>query len=759
MRQAMKKILLVSAVVFGLLYSAWAYSLGGPVGNNPKPIPSNALGDSWQAPVIGYGLPGDENAPKNLGEEYRRNTPVMYYAEDASFLDFFGSNGVVAVDGAFTIMNNLTNVSSYSASLSEFPLESRHINFQAQALGLFDLKSFTLGALMEQIGLADPVRYVWTLHDRFHVTPGPACPANMEYLVVQRNFDFVSSPLNQLQYSPYINDTLYSYQIIEFCTGPNPLALAEPFSVDPLADIDSPVASFAIGYGDFYTSLTRDDVAGLRYLLETNNINFETATPGALLETTNFGSTNIIQNLDLGVLLTAAFTNDPTTLVTLFPNLVITSVTTNFQTICTPNVVSTIKNNTGSPIGSPPIFVVTTNGFNCVFQPTYIYTFGNVITNSFSTTTVATNMTISFGQRIGAPFGSPLTTNTTITTITLTNPPSGSYFLVPPGDCGLIIVQTNSGNNGVIRTTNVLTTATNANGFVDSQSIITSFTNRQFLAQPVICGTVAASTGLYPGIENMKFVKSSFDSLLGQFFQPITNNYTMVFVTNSQAMLQHFQRVVTTPDFTFSAADLVPGPGVIPSVPTFQRNLNFDQANVLPGLAGPGVITPSTTITFNKVGPVFFNETVLDNVLDGTPYFTETPGGDVSDLFYLAYFVWASYDGTTNAPVVYPDGASIDNLGNMILVQISPPPPVLSNGTKGISYPTTTFTATGGAFSPPFTWSAPGGLPPGLSIVSNPDNTATLSGTPTQSGTFDFILQLTDSLSRSVQWNYSIIIQ
>ena len=33
------------------------------------------------------------------------------------------------------------------------------------------------------------------------------------YLVVQRNFDFISSPLNQLQYSPYINDTLYSYYI------------------------------------------------------------------------------------------------------------------------------------------------------------------------------------------------------------------------------------------------------------------------------------------------------------------------------------------------------------------------------------------------------------------------------------------------------------------------------------------------------------------------------------------------------------------
>ena len=755
MRQVMKIILLMGAVVFGLLPSAWAYTLGGPPGNNPKPIPSNALGDSWQQPVIGYNLPGDLNGPKNLGEEYRRNTKVMYYAYDASFLDFFGSNGIVAVDGAFTIMNSLTNVSSYSANLSEFPIESRHVNFQAQALGLFDLKSFTLGALMEQVGLADPVRYVWTLHDRF-LPPGTTCQAGgEEYLVVQRNFDFVSSPLNQVQYSPYINDTLYSYQIIEDCTGPNPLALAEPFSVDPLADVSSPVASFAIGYGDFYTSLTRDDVAGLRYLLATNNINFETVSPGALLETTNLSSTNVIQNLDLGVLLASAFTNDPVTLVGLFPNLIITSVTTNFQTVCTPNIVSTIKNNTGAPLGSPPVFVITTNGFNCVFQPVYTYSFGNVITNSFSTRTIATNVTISFGQKIGAPAGT-LATNVTVKSIILTNTPSGSYFLIPPGACGLNINFNTGITTGITRTTNILTTATNANGFVDSQSVVTSFTNRQFLGQLVICGTEANSTGLYEGIESMKFVKSSFDSLLGQFFQPITNNYTMVTVTNSQAILQHFQRVVTTPDFTLSAADLVLGPAAIPGVPTFQRNLNFDQSNVLPGLAGPGVINPATTITFNKVGPVFFNTTL--GTLDGTPFFTETPGGDITDSFFSEYFVWASYDGTTNAPVVYPNGASIDSLGNMIFVQVSPPPPILPNGTKGTTYPATTFTATGGAFSPAFTWTATG-LPPGLSIVSNSNSTATISGTPTQSGVFDFTLQMTDSLGRSVQFNYTITIQ
>ena len=63
------------------------------------------------------------------------------------------------------------------------------------------------------------------------------------------------------------------------------------------------------------------------------------------------------------------------------------------------------------------------------------------------------------------------------------------------------------------------------------------------------------------------------------------------------------------------------------------------------------------------------------------------------------------------------------------------------------------FTATGGSFSPPFTWSATG-LPASMTLSPG----GTLAGTPTQSGTFDFTVQLTDSLSRSVQWNYSIII-
>ncbi len=758
----MKTILLAGMVMFGLLHSAGAFSLAGPVGNG---------GDGYQSPVIGYGPPTSAVGPKNLGEEYRRNTPILYYAFNANFLDFFGSNGVVAVDASFAIMNSLTNVSSYSTDLSEFPLDSRHFNYEAQALGLFDLKSFTLNLLVEQMGLADPVEWTWTLHDRF-LPGGGTCPIDEEYLVVQRNFDFFSTPLNQLQYSPYVNDTLYSYQITENCTGGNPLALAVPVPVDLLADVSSPVASsFNIGWGDFYTGLTRDDVAGLRYLLKTNNINMESVVPNATVTaiTTNFlsqisfpvnaNSPSGYGTFNLSALQAASRTNDPATLQLLFPGVIVATSSNYLSVVATPIVTATLKNINGAPIGTAPKLVITTNGYTYSPQTNYVTTFANIVTNHFKINPTAILQTITVAPASGAPLGSPSITNIKTSVITLTNTTAGDYYTLSPDMCPQNLVKVLYTN--VVTTTNVLTavntnivTSSNTTTFSYSQSLVTTFTNYVFQANPVDCTQVTNGPALYQGIENVKFIKTSYDSLLGQFFQPITNNYTMVAVVNSQARLQKLQRVVTVPDFIIDAQDLANGPAGIPVVSVWQRNLDFDTANVLPGLAGPGTITPSTTFTFNKSGPVFFN-TPLDS-MDGTPYFTQTPGGNGTNiLYYGQYFVWASFDGTTNTPVVYPNGTSIDNLENQVFVQVLPTS--LPVGSKGVAYPATNFTATGGAFSPPFTWSLAfgSGMPAGMSLSS----TGTLSGTPTQSGTFDFILQLTDSLSRSVQWNYSIIIQ
>lgn len=777
MRQLIKRFSWVGLLVLSL-QGAWAFSFGGPIGNNPNPSGGAGVqGDAWQSAVIGYGLPGDVNAPKNWAEEYRRNVPILYYACDVNFQDFFGSNGVAAVDSAFAILNSLTNVDNYSSDLSEFPLETRHLNYQAQALGLFDLKSSTLGLLVEQLGLADPVRYDWTLHDRIHVSPGPACPLNMEYFVVQRNFDVMTTPFNQIPYSPYVNDTLYSYIVEEFCTGPNPLALTAPFSVDPLADTFSPVASYvSIGltYGQFYTGLTRDDVAGLRYLLSTNNVNTESPPANTLLQNTNFNNQQLLQTADLGALLSSAQTNPPATLAALFPGLVLGNSSVYFTVATNPIVVSYFTNYFGEPAGTPPHLIVATNGFVIVPVTNYATGFGNVVittnyfANSYRTNTKARLVTVNVGTLNGAPLGSPLVTNTSVQYITLTNVPTGDYYLIPPGTCGFNFVSPQPSGypiEQVTATTNIITQATNSAGFFFSQSLVVFATNHIFVVNP--CTFTAGASGLYQGIGRMQFVHADFDSLIGQFFQPITNTVSLVSVTNSQAVKQTFQRVITTPDFLFTAADIAAGPNN-PSPPNpynslGDRGLTFDQTHAGLGLAGPGLITPPMSITFNKVGPVYFNYTSLGILMDGTPYFTETPGTDGTDFYYTFYFVWASYDGSTNDPVVYPDGMSIQNLENEILVQIAPTS--LADATNHVAYTPVTFTATGGAFTynPAPTWtssslpSAPpsSGLPPGMSLSSG----GTLSGTPTQSGTFDFYVIMTDALGRSVQWFYSINIR
>jgi len=150
---------------------------------------------------------------------------VIYYGFDQNFAGFFGVNGEQAVDGAMAVLNNaftnnplgqyLTNgVDSCSSNLVEFPLQSQSQNYSATILGLLDLKSQTLAVMMEQLGLADAIRYVWVLHNRYQ-TSGAAlpCPYGMIYLVTMRNFDIMASPLNQLQYSMYVNGELYTYSI------------------------------------------------------------------------------------------------------------------------------------------------------------------------------------------------------------------------------------------------------------------------------------------------------------------------------------------------------------------------------------------------------------------------------------------------------------------------------------------------------------------------------------------------------------------
>ena len=768
------------------LPASWAFSLNGPVG--PGAVGQDS---SWEIQALGFNTLSDLNpisvdfgvfdGPKNLGEEYRCTAPVMYYACDATFLDYFGMSGMTAVEQAFAVLNNLTNVDNFSSDLSEFPLQSQAINYTAQAWGLIDMKSMTLTLLMEQLGLADAIRYTWVLHDRYQPR-STTCPSNTLYLVVSRNFDLLTSmPAGNAQfYSPYVNNTLYTYKVFEYCIAvppPTPLlAAAVAENVDPAEEyMNAPVAS-GVGIdaegvggangrlyqGGYYTGLTRDDVQGLRYLYSTNNINFEPSAGGSVLISSvstgggGLGPPFVLYTSNYTAFASLALTNDPVTLATFYPGLIVTSSSNYPVVIHTPNIVAYFTNS--FVLGNPPVLVVTTNGFTDTVVMNYSDTFANVIPISpnHPTNTSAQLVTVQVTQ--GGVLGNPLVTNITYQPYTYAGLPSGDFYILT-NTCGLTNYYQLPYTNVVV-TSNVLVTASNSAGYFYSQTLVTYVTNHAYWVAPFICaggGAIGVTnyTGLYEGMGKLQFVQANYDSLIGQYFLPITNNYTMFFVTNFQASLQTFQRVVTAPDFIFSAADLtVGGASGEPGYNAYGRPL--PAFTIDPGYgngtlnSGPGVINPrSMDIVYNKIGPIYDNQS--PSYLEGT----NTP------VSFYGYFLYGSFDGTTNTPIVYPDATSIAKLDTAVLIQVSPDPHVgLPGGTNGVAYPSAanpnvTLSALGG--QPPYTWSLTEGvLPDGLSLSTD----GVISGTPTRGGTFYFTIQMNDSSPsvNTLNLDYSITI-
>lgn len=744
MLRTLKSLLLV-AMLGTMGHRALGFALIGP--NN----------EAYQIPDLGFnpndydGLP---TAPKNLGQEYRRTTPVLYYAYDANFLEYFGSNGVGAVEQAIGIMNNLTNVSQFSADLSEFPQAAHRENYQAEALFLRDLKSETLHLLIEQLGLAEPERYIWVLHDRYIVATPPGCPGAMEYLLVQRNFDpFTFVP------SSYVNGTLYSFIILEFCATPVPInpiiADAAEFSVDPLADAFSAVAGngdmwgidldSGLIVGRFYTGITRDDAAGLRYLIHTNTVNYEAAPAGATIFVTNGVSPTPLQTFNLGQLLSLAPTNTAAQLQAIFPGLIDTSTQIGFEVATNLNVSLVVTSSPFAPAGYLTTVFVT-NPPTYSFLPVYTHTFDNVVTNWYSPNSTITIQTVSAK---GSAFGYPgvTRTNTSSKTVVLTNVPSGEFYVVPAGLCGVTLLTNLLDFKLVTAITNIITftnstvitnNTAGASNFVGtiSQSTISYFTNHAIAYLPLTCPD--APVELRQGVDRIQFVRANYDSLVGRFFQPLTNTYTTFAVSNNTIIPQVTQRIIAAPDILFTAADLdSSGDNTIPAAGYEARSINFNAANAGAGNAGPGTIDPATTITFNNAGPTYLND-IPNN------YF-------ITEAANQLEMIWGSFDGSTNPPVAYPDSVSILNLQNQIVIQPSPAPPNLLAATNGVAY-TLQFSATGG--QPPYTWSSPELQSLGFGFGAG----GLVSGAPTTNGTFDVSVQLTDSDNRTVSWPYTITI-
>ncbi|TSA41900.1 MAG: hypothetical protein D4R57_00080 [Verrucomicrobiales bacterium] len=327
----------------------------------------------------------------------------------------------------------------------------------------------------------------------------------------------------------------------------------------------------------------------------------------------------------------------------------------------------------------------------------------------------------------------------------MTNGVFGDYFLIPSNSCGVSIVLTQLIQSVSITNPPVFAPvvgATNLGIEVFSQTLISPFNQYVFQIRTAACPT--NTVGLNQGVDRIQFIRRDFDSLLGRFFYPVTNDYPMVTLTNNTLVTQIVRRVVTAPDILISADDLAPGPSDPINPPfVYFRTITFDQANVNPGLAGPGKIEPGSTNSFNKVGPIYRNS--APDLLD--------------EAGQVLWFIWGSFDGTTNAPVVYPNGTDILNIENQALIQIGPAvlPSLSAAGTVNYSTVFSGFTVSGGATAP-YAWSlvsGAGGLPPGLVLNAS---TGQITGDPTTQGIYDFTLRMSDSVGRFVELNYTITI-
>jgi hypothetical protein len=146
------------------------------------------------------------------------------------------------------------------------------------------------------------------------------------------------------------------------------------------------------------------------------------------------------------------------------------------------------------------------------------------------------------------------------------------------------------------------------------------------------------------GVDRVRFVKVNTDPVLRQNARQAAVTYPEIVSSNGVVIRQVVSRILTRPDILISARDLgvgfyVPYFGAL-EPPTFVNT----GATLDPDAEGPGNIEPQSGYTFSKVGVYSLNFGNTDEQ-DGIP-------GSL----------WGSFDGSTNAPVIYPIGSKLADL-------------------------------------------------------------------------------------------------
>ena len=389
----------------------------------------------------------NQTVVNNLGEEYRWNTPLLTYAYDESFLNYFGKDGVDAIEEAIKMLNTIPPVSTIKTNypptnrqetnIWNFPTRPDRYHARADSLGLLDMKSYALRELFGYLGLGDAVNNAFQIDTRSLPLP-PFIPA----AVTLRNYD----PISRLP-SKYVNGSLLSFVVLG---GTNALT----FPVDvmrPARTLASEGLKRFHQIGKFLIGPTRDDIGGLMELYRKDNFNVEPMSPNTFQIITNQPNlTNpAVYSIDLRWFSKESKTNSPFAFkqfVTTnqwwgnnytnlnIPPLVVLKTNVNWKMSWTTNVTPYLTNFPWTPVGQPPTLVYLTNKLR-VFKPSYDYIFANVITNLHVPVKDSKVLYRSWEVIPKAPLWSvvgsvPTTTNYTTTIINDDNP-HGEIIILP----------------------------------------------------------------------------------------------------------------------------------------------------------------------------------------------------------------------------------------------------------------------------------------------------------------------------------------
>jgi hypothetical protein len=307
------KLAFVLAVLCLSPIVARAFVLIGPV--DPT-TPSQGRGNMGL-----FNFPDPMGRPTPVKEFHRWNYPELTYAFDSTFIRYFGHNGMAAISNAFTVLNDFFEPAdeAYKDGVSSMNLITEfdqhfstwEFNPSANVNSVTDIESITLGLLVNHLGLGNPHRYAFVIHD---VTGHNVANSVGTFQVTMRNYDPYT-----YQPTPVINGVTHSYWLynnnpintanittwdaVEYTVGSDHQysAIAAIRDVINFGGLNWPSVAPTVFRtpGVFYSpdysdnqpapsnvggkvrdqprhTLTFDDAGGLRYLYRTNNVVFET---------------------------------------------------------------------------------------------------------------------------------------------------------------------------------------------------------------------------------------------------------------------------------------------------------------------------------------------------------------------------------------------------------------------------------------------------------------------------------------------------